>query len=353
MKFIASPRKIGFHKEKLKEYLEGNPVFPVTLELDITSACTMNCKDCPSSRSPFQKSLSFGFIEKLFNSFQGQTHGLLLTGGEPTMSPMFPAVLKLAREKGFRNIAVVTNGTLLDKPEVMDALVRYVSTIRISLYHWDEGYSGDLETILKKIAKLRKHIVESDSELQIGIGALTSKKRLNKLPAITDWVRDAGADWIYFHPMCFGWGDAHLEQYDQQGVTDIIQQLQQKNFNGFEVYFSGSRYEHTALNFSAYHAAHFLMIVGADGLNYLGAEVKYQPDFIIADLNQDLSEGYLQRSERLERISHFSSRNYSALNSRHRGVLYNHYVEELRNGGPIQTAADPLEKAEVRFPHIL
>jgi len=353
MKFIASPRKIGFHKEKLKDYLEAKPIFPVTLELDITSACTMNCKDCPSSRSPFQKSLSFGFIEKLFDSFQGQTHGLLLTGGEPTMSPMFPAVLKLARERGFRDIAVVTNGTLLDEPSVIDALVKYVSTIRISLYHWDEGYSGDLEDILKKIANLRKHIIEAKSDLQIGISALTSKKRLPKLPLITDWVRDVGADWIYFHPMCFGWGDAHLEQYDQQGVTDIIHQLQQKSYNGFEVLFSGSRYEHNRLSFSAYHAAHFLMVVGADGLNYLGAEVKYQPGFVIADLNQDMVEGYLQRTERLNLINYFSSQIYSAINSRHRGVLYNHFVEELRNGGSAKTGPDELEKADFRFPYIL
>ncbi len=50
-------------------------------------------------------------------------------------------------------------------------------------------------------------------------------------------------------------------------------------------YFTSSdRYVDTGLSFDGYHAAHFLLVVGADGMNYLGAEVKYQPQYAIADL---------------------------------------------------------------------
>ena len=34
--------------------------------------------------------------------------------------------------------------------------------------------------------------------------------------------------------------------------------------------------------FQGYHAAHFIMVVGADGDNYLSSETKYQPRYRIA-----------------------------------------------------------------------
>ena len=51
------------------------------------------------------------------------------------------------------------------------------------------------------------------------------------------------------------------------------------------------------LRFSAYHAAHFLLVVGADGKNYLGAEVKYQPAFILWDLKNNWREDFLWHPE--------------------------------------------------------
>jgi organic radical activating enzyme len=70
--------------------------------------------------------LSLPFLDELFSSFEKQTKGLLMTGGEPTSSPNFGKALKLARARGFEEIAVVTNGSLLDQPRVLDALLEHV-----------------------------------------------------------------------------------------------------------------------------------------------------------------------------------------------------------------------------------
>ena len=69
------------------------------------------------------------------------------------------------------------------------------------------------------------------------------------------------------------------------------------------------------------------MVVGADRKNYLGAEVKYHPDFVTADLGNDFREGFLWEAARLERIAAFDSGHYRAQGSRHRGVLYNDFIE--------------------------
>jgi len=356
MKTVASYNKVGYHREKIKSYLNGDIVFPVTLELDITSRCTRKCRNCPSSRSEFQHDLPFQFVVNLIDSFEGQTKGLLLTGGEPTLSPLFPSVLKLAREKGFRDIAVVTNGSLLHEKHVIDALLSFASTIRISIYDWDDESCGGIDPVLKRIENLSKLIDSSNSKLKIGISALTSSTRSDKLQGLSESVRNAGAHWIYFHPMCSGWNDGHLVQLDQQGVMDAIEVYKSQLLNGFEVFVSKSRYVDTPIHFSSYHAAHFLMIMGADCKNYLGAEVKYQDRYVLADLSDhDWHNSFIGNENRLNWIRNINDRNYTAINSRHRGVLYNDFIEKIILGAvAIEESVKPGEEIEeFWFPHIL
>ena len=344
---VASSHKISRHREKLKAYLRGEPIAPVTLELDITSQCTRVCEDCPSCRSPIHMELSLPFLDELFSSFEKQTKGLLMTGGEPTSSPNFGKALKLARARGFEEIAVVTNGSLLDQPQVLDALLEHVSTIRISMYDWGPESCGGITPVLEKIDLVRRKIKETNSPLQIGISALTNQERVPRLAELTESVRNAGADWIYFHPMCTGWSNARLKPMSQQGVVEEVHRIKQANTQSeFDVHISENRYVDTPIHFKGYHAAHFLLVVGADGKNYLGAEVKYQPDFVVCDLRDFGIGNFLRNRQRLEKIASVHSNTYTALPSRHRGVLYNGLIERMS-----EESITP--EGEYKFPHIL
>lgn len=353
---IASAYKIAHHRARLDAYLKGEPIFPVTLELDITSRCTRICPDCPSSRGKRIFDLDGDFIDRLLASLEGQTQGLLLTGGEPTSSPRFAAVLALARTRGFREIAVVTNGTRLHRDDVLDALVSHASTIRISLYDWEAGTDVGWRTTLNRIEGLRARIDRTGSPLRIGVSALTSKDRAHLLPRIAESVRAAGAHWIYFHPACTGWDDGCPAQVDQDGVLESVDTYQKtlRPSAGFEALISRSRYSDTDICFSAYHAAHFLLVIGADGLNYLGPEVKYQPRYVLADATEGRCPDFLWRAERLGKIAAIKGDRYSAVKSRHRGVLYNDFVERI-----IDTRLTQEERSILRapdsflFPHIL
>jgi MoaA/NifB/PqqE/SkfB family radical SAM enzyme len=355
MNKVASSNKIGFHKEKLRKYLNGEVIFPVTLEFDLTSQCTRLCKDCPSSRSEFRHNVDIEFVENIFDSFEGQTEGLLLTGGEPTMSPLFAKAVKMARDKGFVNIAVVTNGSLLHQGHIMDALAEHASTIRISMYDWDDEACGDISPILEKIESLRKFIDSNKSPLKIGISALTSSERLPKLTEVADQVMNAGAHWIYYHPMCYGWSTGDLKQYPQKNVLETIREYQSKRLNGFQVFISNSRYADTPLEFDSYHAAHFLVVVGANRMNYLGAEVKYQDRFSINNLTGAWDKNFLRNPQRLQAINSYNSLNYPALHSRHRGVLYNDYIDKIIEGKIDIESVQPVagEVNEFLFPYIL
>ncbi len=352
---VASAYKIACHGEKIESYLKGDPVFPVTLELDITSECTRACSECPSARGALSMYLSMGFIRDLFSCLEGRTRGLLLTGGEATMAPGFPEVLQMARRAGFADIAVVTNGTLLHEDRVAASLLEHASTIRVSMYDWSGDSCGGMEPTLRQIEGLRARIDREGSGLQVGVSALTSSNRATALDSVTEAVHSAGAHWIYFHPLCRGWGAGCPVCEPQDGVMESISRCRASEDGGFRVFMSRQRYVEGDIEFDGYHAAHFLLVIGADGLNYLGAEVKYHPKFAIADVAGDWAADFLWRRERLERISSINSRNYSAIGSRHRGVLYNDFIERIRRGEKL-----PARQGEAGssgngfcFPHIL
>jgi len=345
---VASAFKVAGHGDKITAYLNNEPIYPATLELDITSACTRECADCPSSRSRAHQNLSLDFIERLFDSLSGHTQGLLLTGGEPTMATAFPQVLAMARRYGFTNLAVVTNGSLLDSEKVAESLIAHATAVRVSSYDWSEESCDGLEPVLEKVTTLRGRIDESGSPLRIGVSALTSADRVPALDQVARATRSAGAHWIYFHPMCTEWRSGSPTRVDQTGVLGAIESCRLENNSEFQVHVSPQRYVFDELVFNGYHAAHFLLVIGADGLNYLGAEVKYFPGYAIADVAGNWRRDFLWQPERLKRIAEVNHRNYRAINSRHRGVLYNHYIESLKH-----QAEERREPTTFQFPHIL
>jgi MoaA/NifB/PqqE/SkfB family radical SAM enzyme len=351
---LASMFKVGYHKERVRAYLDGEAIFPITLELDLTSECTRMCPECPSATAANHDSLNMQFVDRLFGYLEGHTTGLLLTGGEPTMAPLFPKALQLARQRGFIDIAVVTNGSLINSPPVEEALLTYVSTIRLSMYDWDGKSCEGAEWTLRRIESLRKRIDRENSRLQIGISALTSKSRVGMLGKLAELVMAAGAHWIYFHPLCTKWGVGCPEPAEQEGVVTKIEELQEKDFENCQVFMFSARYKSTPLEFDGYYAAHFLLVIGADGRNYLGPEVKYQPHHVLADLAGRWREDFLWERGRLAHVNSVNSRTYPAIKSRHRGVLYNHFIEQLKHTKePALAEFERASSTGFLFPHIL
>jgi cyclic pyranopterin phosphate synthase len=351
---IASPYKITDHRQKLEAYLRGEQILPATLELDISTACNRKCPKCPSTTRPRFSELSPGFIERLFARLQGETRGLLLSGGEPTLAPTFPEVLRLARKYGFADIAIVTNGSLLDKERVARALCSYASTIRVSVYDWTKERRRDLQATLRSMETLRSRIEREDSELQIGVSVLTTNENADSLHSIAREVASAGAHWVYFHPLCVRWDTGAPERVNQSGVLERIKECQREQSDKFQIFTFADRYTDRKIEFSGYHAAHFLLVIGADGINYLGAEVKYHPRYIIADPINNWHDDFLWRGERLKRIEAISSQTYPAVNSRHRGVLYNQVIQDLINHRVRSCADLSTTRRETHlFPHIL
>lgn len=327
---VFSPSKVGIYPQKIEAYLNGEQVFPTTIELDLTQLCTRSCPGCPygvSRRAGL--TLQIPFLDRLFSVLGPNTPGIVLSGGEPTIVPHFPETVSMARKKGFKEIAVISNGANINRSEVQVALLEHVTSIRVSLYDWQENDSGYFRKTLKKIEGLRNRIEKEGSKLEIGASILTRRELNHRYEPVGLQALNAGINWLYFHPYCIDWDTRYPTQADQTGVLETIEKLREIAPRNANIQVPVERYSKKPLYFEKLHGSYFLIQVGADGINYAGPECKYEKDAELLNLNDYLEDDFLWHPQRLKRIDEINSDNYRFIGTRHRPPIFSDYIQKL------------------------
>ncbi|MCX6555302.1 MAG: radical SAM protein [Candidatus Aminicenantes bacterium] len=327
---IFAPAKVTGEQQKIAAYLRGERIFPTTIEMDLTQLCTRSCPGCPYKGPRRQRlTMPFAFLDRLLSILGRNTPGIVFSGGEATIVPHFPEAVALARKKGFKEIAVISNGGFTHHPKVQDALLEHVTSIRISLYDWQDGESPYFIDTLKKISRLRERIEKEGSHLEIGASLLTRSDLNHRYETVGRQALAAGIDWLYFHPYCVDWHCQRPLQADQTGVLAAIEKLKTGAPRGANIQVPFERYSQEPLYFEKLHGAHFLIQVGADGVNYAGPECKYDKNSELLDLNEYMQDDFLWHPRRLKRLDELNSDTYAFIGTRHRPPMFSDYIQKL------------------------
>jgi hypothetical protein len=115
---------------------------------------------------------------------------------------------------------------------------------------------------------------------------------------------------------------------DQSGVLETFGNLDL----GIEVQTPEERYSNAPLEFTAFHSAHFLLVICADGTNYISPESKYRQAYAIARLDENMPDDFLWRPERLAAIGATTHEDFETLGTRHRGPIFSDTIERLISG---------------------
>ncbi len=351
---VFHPAKVAVSQQRIDAFLRGERFYPLTMEIDLTQRCTRSCPDCPYgvSRRP-GLTLSLPFIERLFEILGQHTPGVILSGGEPTSVPHFPETVALANKHGFNEIAVITNGTLLDDPKVVETLVSGVTSVRVSLYDWQNGQQQSFLDTLRRIENLRARVDKEGSPLQIAASILTKGQWTEPLTLAAKAALETGIHWLYFHPFCENWEGHNPVQAEQQGVLEALENLKNGHRHEGIIQVPYERYDQRELTFSELYGSLFLIQIGADGINYAGPECKYESDYALLDLNEYLEDDFLWHPQRLEKIRAINSQNYRPISTRHRPSVFSDYLQRSLNNGQTCQVATSETATRYRNPYIL
>lgn len=217
--------------QRLKEYIEWQrhveqgpcslePPFysPISINLDLTSACNFSCSYCVDSRLiNAGKQLALKDIKKLTDTLHA--HGLLsvilIGGGEPTLHPDFEAVVEHLKSKGLQ-IGIATNGSRLERVEAVADLFEKKDWIRISIDAAEEETFKELhhprtKLTLHQILRRAKRIKEKNPHVSLGYsyvivweGINIDGKRLapnlQEMPKAAELASEFSFDYVSFKP---------------------------------------------------------------------------------------------------------------------------------------------------------
>jgi MoaA/NifB/PqqE/SkfB family radical SAM enzyme len=94
---------------------------PFLVQLVIIRRCNLSCSYC-SEYDKVSDPIPAGILEKrLWKLRNLGTFGISLTGGEPTLHPQLPDLIRMCRKVGFFRTGMISNGFLL-RPDLIEAL---------------------------------------------------------------------------------------------------------------------------------------------------------------------------------------------------------------------------------------
>lgn len=165
------PKTLKYFDLLFSNFSGGYSLFPQRLLIALTAKCPLRCKMCclwgreglaKYSYSFFEEKLTSDALANLILSVAKYKTNIILTGGEPFLSPLWWDIAKFAKKKNLR-LFVATGGTLLE--EEAERICKVVDHLQVSLdgpeeiHNISRGKNSFQQIIsgIKKIDKIKKH----------------------------------------------------------------------------------------------------------------------------------------------------------------------------------------------------
>lgn len=183
---------------------------PLFAWFSLTDACNLDCKHCfinaryypPGSPEPIQHELSTQEIFDIIDNIaEAGTEIVMFAGGEPTLRKDLVSIVRHA--SGKMNVAMNSNGYLLDKHLCWDLSVAGLSQVKISVdgleknHDWNRG-EGSFQKTIDALGNL----VKAGIPTVMLIMTLTNKN-YNELAKMVELSMDMGVDFtmVEFLPL--------------------------------------------------------------------------------------------------------------------------------------------------------
>jgi len=162
---------------------------PFLAQIVVIRRCNLSCGYC----SEYDKSsdpVPADVLEKrLLKLKELGTFGISLTGGEPTMHPDLPRLIRKCRELGFFRTGMISNGFFL-RPELIEALNEAgLQEMQISI----DGVHGN-ETTQKVLSNLKKRLelLQKYARFQVIVSAVIGASPPQEAEEVIDFAKKIG-----------------------------------------------------------------------------------------------------------------------------------------------------------------
>jgi len=203
--YIAS-NKIFMHPDRIKAYLNNEPVMPISVKLRLTDNCNLRCKYCSYRGDLKNGEMSIEDLPKILKRLKElQVKSIVLTGGEPTFYYNFYEALQMIKKEGF-DVGLITNGVVFGQE-----FLEHLTWIRFSLDTVDrEAFKemkqmDSLKWVMENIQVAAQAPRRTEIDTTIGVQAVVNKDnfdyKFDKIIEVIKFAKRAGADYVQIRPL--------------------------------------------------------------------------------------------------------------------------------------------------------
>jgi organic radical activating enzyme len=162
------------------------------VEIKVQTSCNIGCLYCFIRKDPRDTLDTVVARTGIERARSGGVERLILTGGEPTLRKDLPELIRHARERGFVDVQLFTNGLIFAYADRLDACIRagltsvvlHVSSVDRNIYARLTG-RDHLETVKQAMHNLARY-----PQLEMAIVTVINRLNIHNLAETIDFFRD-------------------------------------------------------------------------------------------------------------------------------------------------------------------
>jgi cyclic pyranopterin phosphate synthase len=201
--------KLMLHPQRVAQWLDGENIYPLYVEVAPTGACNHRCIFCALDYVGYVPTmLDTGvFLKNLPIMAQRGVKSMMVAGeGEPLLNKDTPLFIKAAKELGI-DVAMTSNGVLFTEDVIKETLPLF-SWVRFSVNagttaSYDRihrGKAGDFEKVLTNIGRAVEYKKAHGLTTTIGVQMLLIPENQNEVLNLAERVAEAGVDYFSIKP---------------------------------------------------------------------------------------------------------------------------------------------------------
>lgn len=293
MSTIFKSDKILHHLDRVNNWMKGDNVFPITVELDATNICNHKCPGCCCGFDGSNESLSIEEMKSVIDQIAelGAKAITFTGGGEPLCNKDTPVAIEYARSRGL-DVGLITNGSLTHAYSEHQ-LVDNCTWIRISLDAGsEEMYSRThgmhhFDLVVNNIADLVGAKKGSPRNCTIGVGYLTGKNtdRYEDMVDFVDIAVNLEVDYAQFRPYLTR-GKKDLSKF----IPVDFNSLQKMSTDKTKILTSAHKYrsirDNEGRSYAICYGHQFATVVCATGEMTICCHTRGERDFVLGSIKQ-------------------------------------------------------------------
>lgn len=240
--------KLIYHPCRVSEWLDGNNIYPIGVEIALSSACNHRCSFCALDYLEYKPKFfdRKTLLQNLEMMHQGGLKSVVFAGeGEPLLNKEAKEIFKESKKMGL-DISMSTNGVFLDEEFVSECLADFtwirfsVAAVSDSVYtDIHKAKKGDLEKVFKNITFASNFKKRNQLDVTIGLQMLLIPENVDEVVDLGIQAKKMGVDYFTVkpysqHPESF---NSLKKEINYEELFEIENKLKMLESDDFKIYF--------------------------------------------------------------------------------------------------------------------